>query len=214
MYQADLQSTNAQKRQLATALSFIDYLSIRVGNTKNEDQADTQGATTLLVKNVILESNYYAQLNFIGKDSLVYKRRIQLTPQIYKNLQEFQKGKKPDDLLFESINAADLNTYLKNMMPELTSKVWRTHNASKLFQYELLKNPTIEGFKQANTKVAEMCNHMANGKLNLSTSLQNYIDPRIITSFAKKYNFDLDQLVSKSLAEKYEWAIKVNNYVF
>jgi len=199
---------------MATALSFIDYLSLRVGNTKYDDEAETQGATTLQSKNILLQDNNHALINFMGKDSLEYKNRVQLTPQIYQNVKEFKGGKADNDLLFDRINAQQLNEYLKQLMPNLTSKVWRTHNACKLFQSELEKNPTLEGFQIANEKVAKMCNHMANGKLNLGTSLANYIDPRIIVSFAARKQFDLDQLVTKSQAQKYEWALKNKNFVF
>jgi len=213
-YHKDLTSSDTQKKQMATALSFIDYLSLRVGNTKYDDEAETQGATTLQSKNILLQDNNHALINFMGKDSLEYKNRVQLTPQIYQNVKEFKGGKADNDLLFDRINAQQLNEYLKQLMPNLTSKVWRTHNACKLFQSELEKNPTLEGFQIANEKVAKMCNHMANGKLNLGTSLANYIDPRIIVSFAARKQFDLDQLVTKSQAQKYEWALKNKNFVF
>ena len=214
MYQKDLISNDIQKKQLATALSFIDYLSLRIGNTKYDDEAETQGATTLQSKNIMLQDNNYALINFMGKDSLEYKNRVQLTPQIYQNVKEFQDQKSKEDLLFDQIDAQLLNEYLKTLMPNLTSKVWRTHNACKLFQSELQKNPTLEGFKAANEKVAKMCNHIANGKLNLGTSLGNYIDPRIIISFAARKNFDLEQLVTKNQAQKYEWAKKHTNFIF
>ena len=213
-YQKDLLSCNLQKKQLATALSFIDYLSLRIGNTKYDDEAETQGTTTLQSKNIMLQDNNFALIHFTGKDSLEYKNRVQLTPQIYQNVKEFQAQKSKEDLLFDQIDAQLLNEYLKTLMPNLTSKVWRTHNACKLFQSELQKNPTLEGFRAANEKVAKMCNHLANGKLNLGTSLANYIDPRIITSFAARKQFDLDQLVTKTQAQKYEWAKQYKNFSF
>ena len=72
-YQKDLNNKDVQKKQLATALSFIDYLSLRIGNTKYDDEAETQGTTTLLCKNIMLHDNNYATIQFLGKDSLEYK---------------------------------------------------------------------------------------------------------------------------------------------
>lgn len=47
------------------------------------------------------------------------------------------------------------------------------------------------------------------GLLNkLSNTVQNYIDPRLTVVFSKKFNVPIEKFFSKSLREKFEWAIK------
>ena len=56
---------------------------------------------------------------------------------------------------------------------------------------------------------------MANGKLSLSTSINNYIDPRITFAFAKKMNVDPSLFLNKKTIEKFHWAKDTpKNYIF
>jgi DNA topoisomerase I len=43
----------------------------------------------------------------------------------------------------------------------------------------------------------------------LSTSKINYIDPRITCAWAKKVNLPVEKLFSRSLREKFPWALDV-----
>lgn len=69
-------------------------------------------------------------MDFLGKDSIRYLNTVEVKPEVYKNLKIFQVGKGPDDDLFDKINASRLNDYLKEMMEDLSAKVFRTYNAS------------------------------------------------------------------------------------
>ena len=165
-------------------------------------------------------------------------------------------------------------------MEGLTAKVWRTYNASLLFQKELDKiredkiseiNPDerlnflISMFHQANTSVALLCNHQKSvskgldeqiDKINnrikqlekkklkykekknsekldnlkskikiyklkkdtklkmknvsLSTSKNNYIDPRIIYAFINKYNIPPEEIFTQKLISRFKWASSVD----
>jgi DNA topoisomerase-1 len=43
---------------------------------------------------------------------------------------------------------------------------------------------------------------------NLGTSLKSYIDPRVYVKWASQVEFCLDKLYSKTLRNKYSWALK------
>jgi len=43
----------------------------------------------------------------------------------------FPDGKTKDDSLFKKINAKKLSAYLEPFLPDLTTKVFRTHNATQ-----------------------------------------------------------------------------------
>ena len=46
-------------------------------------------------------------------------------------------------------------------------------------------------------------------------SKQNYIDPRIIFSYSKRENINIEKLMPNSLINKYNWAYSVDsNFIF
>lgn len=47
-----------------------------------------------------------------------------------------------------------------------------------------------------------------NKEVALGTSKINYIDPRLTVAWAKKYEVPLEKLFSKTLREKFPWAIE------
>lgn len=274
----ELQSGITFERQIATALYFIDKFALRVGNEKGEDETDTVGVTSLRVEHIILLDDNKIELDFLSKDSVRYKRELAVDPLVYRNLQEFIKGKSDDAQLFDEINPNDVNRYLRSFMPNLTAKVFRTYNASFLFQKELDKiskkyesyddfdkiNILLDELNKANAKVAMLCNHQKNvaksnnkqieninnslkkakaqvkklkkaskknpdkikaaedkvkklkakkelklelKNISLGTSKINYIDPRITIAFMKKYNVPIDKIFSKTLQDKFKWAL-------
>lgn len=204
----NLQSNDQTVAQLATALYFIDTLALRAGNEKRTDEADTVGVTTLKIKNVLLEENNQIKLDFLGKDSVRYVNKIVVPDQVYANLQTFIKDKDKNDPLFDRINSDQLNNYLKSFMKGLTSKVFRTYNASHLMQIELNKiaeqlNSRIGKtgdllqevkylYNLANLKVAKLCNHQKILSQSASTSLSK-INEKIK---------ELKQKASKTEAQK------------
>jgi DNA topoisomerase I len=164
---------NDKEKQVATALYFIDNLALRVGNEKGSDEADTVGVTSLRVEHIKLGPDLSVTLDFLGKDSVRYVKKIKVTQGVYDNLTQFSLNKSPDTDLFNLINSADLNKYLQGYMKNLTAKVFRTYNASYLFQKELRNaskkyseiddinkiNFMYDEYNKANAKVALLCNH-------------------------------------------------------
>jgi len=173
----NLKSTDVKIRQIATALYFIDKLAIRVGNEKGDDGADTVGVTNLRIEHVDISINNEITLNFLGKDSVPYTNTIIVGSVVFNNVKEFTKKKAKDDQVFDAINSSDVNSYLQSFMKNLTAKVFRTYNASNIFQKELRKITTkygkydtdsdeegqkkaiVDDFIKANLKVAKLLNH-------------------------------------------------------
>lgn len=282
-YEKELLSNDKKKRQLATSLYLIDNLALRVGGKKDsKEQADTVGVTSLRVEHINLLPDNTIKLDFLGKDSIRYCRKVSVLLQVYENLKEFIKNKSKKEELFDLITSASLNEYLDSFMKGLTAKVWRTYNASFIFQKELDKLTSnkkldlftekeerlhflISVFNQANTEVALLCNHQKavttnldgsidkmddkikelkkkrnkykesknNDKLlkitkkiqllklkkesklkmknvSLGTSKQNYIDPRIVFSFIKKYDIPPEKIMTSKLLVRFQWASSVD----
>ena len=267
-------------KQLATALYLIDKLALRAGcNKDTSEQADTVGVTSLRVEHIKLLKDNTVELDFLGKDSIRYYKKIKVDDVIYNNIDLFMNNKNKKDELFNNITHIQLNKYLNDFMENLTSKVWRTYNASFAFQERLNaiddkvinkmeKNEKINYLimivNQANTDVALLCNHqkavstsldkqlklideriktladklkkskekdvykskikmlklkketkIKMQNVSLGTSKNNYIDPRIIFSFMKKYDIPFEKLFTKKLIERFTWASSVDdNYKF
>src|SRR5947208_8589804 len=65
----NLHSRDVKVRKLATVSHLIDNLAMRVGDEKEEDEADTVGASTLRVEHVKFLPQS-AEFDFLGKDSV------------------------------------------------------------------------------------------------------------------------------------------------
>ena len=188
-YKKNLTSKSHETRQLATAMWVIDRLALRVGGEKDTDEeADTVGCCSLRVEHLKIDpnnegdGNLEIELEFLGKDSMLFKQTIDfgselytenngMGEQVYKNFELFCKKKKPSDDVFSDLTPSELNSHLKSIMEGLTAKVFRTYNASKTLQDELLKTEETAGWKRlsaaekvveynnANREVAILCNH-------------------------------------------------------
>jgi len=210
-YNQLLTDKDLKNRQLSTCIYFIDYLALRVGNEKGEEEADTVGITSLRVEHLILMDDLHIKLDFLGKDSVRFLKVIQITEQIYNNLAEFIKNKSKDTEIFDLVTTTDLNKYLQSLMEGLTAKVFRTYNASSLFNTELnlvqIKenineddkfNLLLNTFNQANIKVAMLCNHQKNVQKNFKEQIQKIDD-------------EIDQLKVNRSTEKNKLKIKKIN---
>src|SRR5919199_6574166 len=136
--------------KVATVAYLILKLAMRVGDEKDPDEADTVGASTLRVEHIKFlqaDCKQIIEFNFLGKDSVPWQKTLEVnsedTKALYKNLQQFMKGKKPSDQMFDGINSRKVNAFLQTIMQGLTAKVFRTCIATKVVQ-EALSNPPIK----------------------------------------------------------------------
>ena len=117
--------------------------------------------------------------------SQLYTENNGMGEQVYKNFKSFCKKKKPSQEVFDDLTPTILNSHLKNMMDGLTAKVFRTYNASKTLQDELLKKEESSSFQSlspaekvveynnANREVAILCNHQRSVSKAQETQLEN-----------------------------------------
>jgi DNA topoisomerase I len=163
--------------QLGTAMWVIDVLALRVGGEKGEEEADTVGCCSLRVEHLTFnedETKHEIELEFLGKDSMLYKQNInfaqhgELGIKVFKCLQKFCKKKAPTEDVFETLTPPVLNKHLTSLMKGLTAKVFRTFNASITLERELPSAESLEGlsvqdkvlrYNAANREVAILCNH-------------------------------------------------------
>jgi DNA topoisomerase-1 len=175
--EAGLTARNPKRKMVATACYLIDRLCLRVGDEKDEDEADTVGATTLRPEHVTLYPDGRAEFEFLGKDSVEWHKTVGLPPVVHRNLEELihnahpsnpggENGDKPQ--IFPLITSRNVNSFLSSALPGLTAKVFRTHHATETVRHNLEEAsvaPEDPDFRKwgamtrANLAAAELCNH-------------------------------------------------------
>lgn len=166
VYTRDFTNKDSTKKQIAVATYLIDKLALRAGNEKDDDEADTVGCCTLKVENVEPVPPNTLKFDFLGKDSIRYQNEVKVERPVFEAIQQFRKGKKGSDDLFDELDTSKLNAHLKELMPGLTAKVFRTYNASITLDDMLSKETRGEDvsekvvvYQHANKEVAIICNH-------------------------------------------------------
>jgi DNA topoisomerase-1 len=170
-YTRDLASKDRGAKQRATAVYLIDKLALRVGNEKDtSEEADTVGCCSLRVEHLAFKEDNKVEFDFLGKDSMRYFNEVEVHPLVYTNLKDFCERKRRDADVFDALTTTQLNEHLKNFMPGLSAKVFRTYNASITLEKELregaldvdvtdLTSVKEQFYTNANREVAILCNH-------------------------------------------------------
>ncbi|KAI1394234.1 uncharacterized protein F4822DRAFT_42302 [Hypoxylon trugodes] len=138
---------------------------------------------------------------------LVEEQRTKIQKKFEKDNQKLQEeGKKPmpDKELKERMEAAD----------ELAKK-FKKENKTKKVEAEG-RGPTVEKIEGNIQKIEERIRTLelqaadrdGNKEVALGTSKINYIDPRLTVVFSKKFDVPIEKFFSKTLREKFNWAIK------
>jgi len=181
--ETDLVDPDPRRRMLATVCYLIDALCLRVGDEKDEDEADTVGATTLRPEHVTLYPDGTAGFAFLGKDSVEWHKTLVLPPAVRQNLEELIRHARPPGpnneranghpsrykpQIFPDISSRDVNAYLSDLLPGLTAKVFRTHHATMVVRDTLEGSGVTadapeyrkwEAASRANLAAAVLCNH-------------------------------------------------------
>ena len=183
----DMQSRTPKLKRIATACYLIYRTSMRVGDEKDPEEADTVGATTLRKEHIKLTGKTI-EFDFLGKDSVRWQETIPAEGhdrQFHDNLKDLVEKKKPSDEIFHDITSRHVNEYYSTIVKGLTAKVFRTYLSSKvvtkhLREHEISKSKSpiekIYYAKLANLEAAIMCNHKRTIPKNFEESLQKKRD--------------------------------------
>jgi DNA topoisomerase I len=196
--QLDLSSPDGRRRMVATACYLIDALGLRVGDEKDEDEADTVGATTLRPEHIKLHDNGVAEFRFLGKDSVLWHKKLALPEAVQASLMELKDAARPSGAgkngsrnhtatdkpqIFPDISSRNVNVYLSGILPGLTAKVFRTHHATMTVRDSLegsgvqADDPEFEKWAAANLAnlaAATLCNHTKKEPAGWSASRQRF----------------------------------------
>ncbi|RDE17431.1 MAG: hypothetical protein C4K49_02835 [Candidatus Thorarchaeota archaeon] len=196
-----LHSLEAKRREIAAACYLIDRLSLRVGDEKDPDEADTVGATTLRVEHLTFKKESVV-FDFLGKDSVPWHRELDLPPdifEVFKELYERASEKvesfkarastktsadpKKIALIFPDVRSTHVNKFLSEVDSDLTAKVFRTLHATVKIRDELDQSKVRRtdqefakraAFKSANLEVARVMNHTKQAPKGWASTAQRY----------------------------------------
>ena len=196
--QDDMNSNQARRRKIATACYLIDVLSLRVGDEKDPDEADTVGATTLRPEHVTIKSDGVVEFQFLGKDSVPWHKTVRLPSEVIEELQALidnaraprqgtRRGRRhpsrDQPQIFPDVKSRNVNAYLSGIMPGLTAKVFRTYHASSTVRTSLGRSKVKSehpnwvkknAAKQANLEAAIVCNHTKQAPKGWKDRLQRF----------------------------------------
>ena len=173
--------------KIATACYLIYRTSMRVGDEKGKDEADTVGATTLRREHVRIDADA-VHLDFLGKDSVRWQETIAATGsdrQFRDNMERIVADKADKDELFDGITSRTVNAYYSKIVPGLSAKVFRTYLASQVVAAYLREHDDVAGetahkklyhAKLANLEAAVKCNHKRTIPKTFEQSLQKKKD--------------------------------------
>ncbi len=175
-----MSTRDLRERKTATVCYLIDRLGMRVGDEKDEDEADTVGATTLRVEHVTI-GDERIEFDFLGKDSVKWVKVIQNPEKVLvKNLIDFVSGKGASEQIFDGINSATVNRFFSGILDGLTAKVFRTYHATLTTEAYLRsvnvgkEDDVVKLYnaKMANLEAAVFCNHKRTPPRNWEKSLE------------------------------------------
>jgi len=219
-----LDSKDERTRQVATVCYLIDTLGMRVGDEKDEDEADTVGASTLRLEHVAVKGSE-VEFNFLGKDSVPWNKKDTPPTAVIKNLHEFASGKTPETEIFHGVSSGMVNGFLSSIVKGVSAKVFRTYHATAKTE-EALRSRDVTSAddlvklyhaKEANLKAAVFCNHQRTPPKTWEQSLekkrQKLIEAKAAGSDEKrvrKLEMELDFFVR---TKNYNLNTSLKNYI-
>jgi len=163
----NLTSPDIRRRKTATVCYLIDELKFRVGDEKDEDEADTVGASSLRTEHITFNPDGTVTFDFLGKDSVPLNLTASLDPRATVNLREFAEMNSGGPL-FEEVNSSVVSEFLDEVMEGVTAKVFRTCHATEAVEKRLQALEVKPGEPEyrkkhvatmANLEAAVTCNH-------------------------------------------------------
>lgn len=206
----ELNSKFKRNREIALATWMVKTYAIRIGNEREEFQADTVGVTTLKIKNIKVfekNDNYILKLDFLGKDSVPYSKTDKIPRDIYNHFVNQIKDKKPNDELF-SISSNDVSKFIKSIYKDASPKTFRSAIGSAVLCESINKAKIKSNMKdfekkqifvKANADVALYLNHQkgttAKGEESFKKNMEKMSDK--ISTLKKNLSLEEENFKNK-----------------
>ncbi len=210
----NLDSQDLLRRKISTVWYLIDALKFRVGDEKDEEEADTVGATTLRSEHVHFSDNNVV-FHFLGKDSVEWNIKTKLPERVIHNLREFIGLN--DSLIFYGVNSTNAKTFMEEVAHGFTPKAFRIFHATKSVTYTLSKSGVkasdplyLKKYEatMANLEAAKACNHKRKLPKNWEQSLIR-MEERLKTLRTKQEKSTKPKLTTKQRERIHKLRIQI-----
>jgi DNA topoisomerase-1 len=104
-----------------------------------------------------------------------------------------------------------INSSLDNMLKKIDDKLKELKQKKKKYQDNKNKDKTSKIENKIKTLKLKKETKLKMKNVSLGTSKNNYIDPRIIFAFIKKFEIPPEKLFTKVLIKRFEWASNVDS---
>jgi DNA topoisomerase-1 len=147
-YKKMMRSKNEKHKQTGIVIYFLDHHLLRIG-TRKDANMNTFGISTIQKRHVSFLTKNTICLEFLGKDSIVYKKNIKLPSNIYSSILYYYNNN-DSSYIFDKTRSSIINLCLKKILPYLSAKTFRTFHSSVLFEECLLYHEKKNGLKKKN----------------------------------------------------------------
>jgi DNA topoisomerase-1 len=143
----------AKRKMIAVVLYLMISCGFRVGNEKYAAENQSYGLTTLEARHMRVkprEGKIY--IRFVGKKGVENQGQIlrEDAPHVYRYLARSLAKKEGHDRVFEGLSSDDVNDYLREIHPDMTSKDIRTWNANQIFLTHIMHTSSSAPLEQPN----------------------------------------------------------------
>ena len=130
------------------------------------------------------EKHYKVDFDFLGKDSVPFKKTFEISKEAYDLLEDITSGKKSYEEIFD-IDAGDVNNFIKKTLPCASAKLFRTALGTKTATEVLQKQKIpadasiaekIKYFHDANFEISTLLNHQKDISKNYKEQEQKALD--------------------------------------
>lgn len=158
--------------------------------------------------------NYFEDINSIDKEieAKIHERIIEREIQKYHNKFKRENDKRkfegeeplPEETLKEWLD--NVKQLKQQYAEELATGIVQLK--ASMNSVEKLEKAIERLDQRISTSQVQLQDREANSEVSLGTSKINYIDPRLSVVFCKKYGVPIEKIFTKSLREKFKWAIE------
>lgn len=125
--------------------------------------------------------SYYIDFDFLGKDSVPFKKSVEINEEAYSLLQDLIANKSETDEVFD-VSSSDVNSFIKEVMHNASAKLFRTAVGSKVATDALIRqkikpdatlDEKIKAFNDASLEISSLLNHQKNISKNFDAQMKN-----------------------------------------
>lgn len=158
--------------------------------------------------------DYFEDINSIDKEieAKIHERIVEREIQKYHNKFKRENDKRkfegeeplPEETLKEWLD--NVKQLKQQYAEELATGIVQLK--ASMNSVEKLEKAIERLDQRISTSQVQLQDRVANSEVSLGTSKINYIDPRLSVVFCKKYGVPIEKIFTKSLREKFKWAIE------